>query len=223
MVDSFFSTELIECCEVSDNCDVSAELARDPCLLFFSFLCDRHTRWIFLAATLRLSVSAFGLDSGRDADLILMSADLFAFSGTLESSDPPDRVGLTAAAGFGLAGAMAAKPTDVLEAFGVAAPFPSGVLQLVDDACLTGLSSLGVDFDSTEIADVSILSSGSGAPRVTLNVFERFAVTTFLRSTVADPVRLELAAGLGLWFVTGVLGVVLAGVLTGVLAGAGCS
>lgn len=133
----------------------------------------------------------------------------------------PDRVGLTAAAGFGFA-AAACEPTDVAEAVGFGASFPSGLLLLVDDGCFSNLSSGGIDFDSTEIADVSILSSGSGAPRVTLNVLDRFAVATFLRSTVADPIRLELT-GLGLRFVTGVLVAVLIGVLTGVLAGAGCS
>lgn len=217
VIDGFLPTEPIECCEFSDSCDVSAELACDPRLLPFP-LCERHTRWIFLAATFCLSASAFGSSSGTDAERFLTSTDLIAFGGTGESSDVPDRVGLTAAAGFGLL----CEPTDVLEGFGFAPPFPSGVLQPVDDACFSGLSSGGVDFDSTEIADVSILSSGSGAPRVTLNVFDRFAATTFLRSTVADPVRLELA-GLALRFVTGVLGVVLTGVLTGVLAGAGCS
>lgn len=217
VIDGFLPTEPIECCEFSDSCDVSAELACDPRLLPFP-LCERHTRWIFLAATFCLSASAFGSSSGTDADRFLTSTDLIAFAGTGESSDVPDRVGLTAAAGFGLL----CEPTDVPEGFGFTPPFPSGVLQPVDDACFSGLSSGGVDFDSTEIADVSILSSGSGAPRVTLNVFDRFAATTFLRSTVADPVRLELA-GLVLRFVTGVLGVVLTGVLTGVLAGAGCS
>lgn len=77
VVDGFFTSEAVESCEVSDICDASTELACETLLLPLSWR-DRHTRWIFLAATLRLSDSAFGSASGRDTDRFLLSG-LLAF------------------------------------------------------------------------------------------------------------------------------------------------
>lgn len=73
----FFPSEAAENCEASDICDESAELTCEALLLPLS-LRDRHTRWIFLAAVLRLSVSAFGSASGKDVDRFLLSG-LLAF------------------------------------------------------------------------------------------------------------------------------------------------
>lgn len=77
IVDGFVPSEAVESLEVSDICDASTELACEALLLPLS-LRDRHTRWIFLAATLRRSVSAFGSASGKDVDRFLLSG-LLAF------------------------------------------------------------------------------------------------------------------------------------------------
>lgn len=127
-----------------------------------------------------------------------------------------DVAGLTAAVGFGFA---ADADSDIVTSV------------FVEVCC--GLSSGGVDLDSMEIADVSILSSGCGGPRVTLNVFDRLAVATFFRCStaeVAEPARLEVAGRCPLRLGRGsVLGGTFTGVFVGIfvfataLAGGGCS